>query len=152
MTTETPIFRDHPDARLRFFQAVGVELDADGFPILTGYVDTDNLSYVSVFCPYCQIWHHHGTGGAEAVAEHGISVGDGHREAHCTDPDSPFVPSGYVVKAVKFGNKSDETTRPTGCLVCGKRLRKQAWVPRRPYHARCRDEFIARYTTASEEQ
>jgi hypothetical protein len=33
-------------------------------------------------CRYCHEWHYHG-------------VGEGHREAHCTNPASPYCITGY---------------------------------------------------------
>jgi len=38
-----------------------------------------------VECPYCKIYHFHGPR-------------DGHREAHCTDVDSPFFATGYNIQ------------------------------------------------------
>ena len=35
-----------------------------------------------VWCRYCKVSHHHGPG-------------EGHREAHCNDPRSPYWKTGY---------------------------------------------------------
>jgi hypothetical protein len=40
-----------------------------------------------VQCPHCEREHRHGTGA-------------GHRQAHCTRPDSPYRLSGYLLKVV----------------------------------------------------
>jgi len=37
------------------------------------------------FCPSCKELHRHG-------------YGEGHRGAHCTNPNSPFLESGYILK------------------------------------------------------
>ena len=35
-----------------------------------------------VWCAHCSVWHLHG-------------AGEGHREAHCIGPDSPYWQTGY---------------------------------------------------------
>ena len=41
--------------------------------------------YLKVWCHYCKKYHLHGHG-------------EGHRTAHCPDPDSPFYRTGYILK------------------------------------------------------
>lgn len=57
---------------------------------------------LSVWCPFCKCWHHHG-------------AGEGHRVAHCTNLDSPFRESGYIVKRVK---PPGEGSKRIGILLC----------------------------------
>jgi len=37
------------------------------------------------WCPFCRKYHRHGRG-------------DGHRAAHCTNPDSPYNETGYIIR------------------------------------------------------
>ncbi|CKH71747.1 Uncharacterised protein [Streptococcus pneumoniae] len=41
---------------------------------------------------YCRKFHHHGTG-------------EGHRDAHCFEEDSPYIRTGYVLKKMKLSGK-----------------------------------------------
>jgi hypothetical protein len=42
------------------------------------------ISYLQIafYCPYCKSVHRHG-------------IGNGHRAAHCNNPESPFIKTGY---------------------------------------------------------
>lgn len=132
---------DHPEARAAFFREHDVET-RDGIAVLRGFVSTENLVHVCVWCPYCQVFHLHGTGGAEVVAKEGVKAGDGHRVAHCIDDDSPFRRGGYYVEADRFGSKREFHLRRPKCHVCGRGLPK---YHRTPYHDKCREEFAQRY-------
>lgn len=46
-------------------------------------IDEDIVRY-RVWCDQCADWHYHGPR-------------DGHRECHCTDPDSLYHRSGYIL-------------------------------------------------------
>ncbi|MBT9146547.1 MAG: hypothetical protein DDT32_00281 [Syntrophomonadaceae bacterium] len=48
----------------------------------------DEEGNLSVWCPHCTQWHHHGQG-------------DGHRLAHCHKPGSPFKGIGYTLRHVQ---------------------------------------------------
>lgn len=51
-------------------------------PTLTAHkVEVDGVTYFRVWCDHCQQWHYHGPR-------------DGHREAHCRDPESPYWRTG----------------------------------------------------------
>jgi hypothetical protein len=57
-----------------------VELEA---PVLPAYEKVvQGVTKWVVWCKYCGRWHSHG-------------AAEGHREAHCHDPCSPFWKSGY---------------------------------------------------------
>jgi hypothetical protein len=43
-------------------------------------------------CPFCREYHVHGSGAAGKEIE-------GHRVAHCHEPTSPFLETGYILKA-----------------------------------------------------
>lgn len=58
-------------------------------PILLAFPDRNNNLHA--WCPYCVTFHHHGKG-------------EGHRVAHCTNTDSPFKKTGYILK---IGSKDD---------------------------------------------
>ena len=56
-------------------------------PTLTAeliYIDGFIQRY-RVYCQHCEKWHHHGSG-------------IGHREAHCTNSDSPYHKTGYNIQ------------------------------------------------------
>lgn len=59
-------------------------------PVLLAIV-RDDKGNLSAWCPYCG-WHHHGTD-------------EGHRVAHCIDPDSPFITTGYILQKAKLNGK-----------------------------------------------
>lgn len=54
------------------------------YPILLGY-QVPNRTEWACWCPYCFKWHFHGE----------VS---GHRVAHCDNPHSPLLKTGYYVK------------------------------------------------------
>jgi hypothetical protein len=57
-----------------------VDLDA---PVLPAYERVvEGVMNWAVWCAHCEKWHFHGPA-------------DGHREAHCTDPASPYWKTGY---------------------------------------------------------
>lgn len=57
-----------------------IDLDA---PTLPAYeAELDGSLYWLVWCRHCEVWHRHGPA-------------EGHREAHCTDPSSPYWQTGY---------------------------------------------------------
>ncbi|MGN1299340.1 MAG: hypothetical protein ACI4UE_05105 [Candidatus Scatovivens sp.] len=47
---------------------------------------TENENQCSFWCPYCKKYHYHG-----------IPL-EGHRTAHCTNKNSPFRETGYILK------------------------------------------------------
>ena len=57
-----------------------IDLDAPTLSAFDTFVD--GSTYWLVWCEHCQIWHRHGPA-------------EGHREAHCTDQDSPYWETGY---------------------------------------------------------
>lgn len=52
------------------------------FPIMLGF---EKEGLLAVWCPFCADFHYH-------------TDGEGHRVAHCKNPNSPFHISGYIVK------------------------------------------------------
>lgn len=84
-------------------------------PILLAITDSDG--HLSAWCPFCAKMHRHGSG-------------EGHRVAHCADPESPYKKSGYVLrdvtkwlsKLLPTENVKPETVRkPQRQKPCGKR-------------------------------
>ncbi|RXJ15193.1 hypothetical protein ETJ91_22615 [Bacillus albus] len=59
-------------------------------------IERDEKGNLSTWCQYCRKFHHHG-------------IGEGHRDAHCIEEDSPYTRTGYVLKKMKLGSK--EITR-----------------------------------------
>jgi hypothetical protein len=55
-------------------------------------IERDEKGNLSTWCQYCRKFHHHGTG-------------EGHRDAHCFEEDSPYIRTGYVLKKMKLGGK-----------------------------------------------
>ena len=55
-----------------------------------------------VWCAHCRRWHSHGRG-------NGGSDGDGHRAAHCIEPESPYSRTGYALRHA--GPATDEMRR-----------------------------------------
>jgi hypothetical protein len=65
----------------------------DLIPTLKGFVKKDPAGdLIFVWCPYCKALHRHGYEDGDPRMKH-------HREAHCTNPDSPFKKTGYYIKA-----------------------------------------------------
>jgi hypothetical protein len=56
----------------------------------TGKDRCDRRRCVRFFCDYCKQYHRHGVPG-------GLSENE-HRLAHCTNPDSPYRKTGYILK------------------------------------------------------
>lgn len=55
-------------------------------PTLDAYsINVDGSRYWIVYCEHCRIWHRHGPM-------------EGHRIAHCTDPESPWYNCGYELR------------------------------------------------------
>lgn len=79
----------------------------DSMPVLSGARSEDGV-HIIVWCHYCNRDHTHGrhAGGSLDCAFDGyrgrctcpVGAGDGHRVAHCSDPDSPYRETGYIVK------------------------------------------------------
>lgn len=64
-------------------------MEAD-LPILDAYeAFLDGSRYWLVRCEYCRTWHRHGPA-------------EGHREAHCIDPNSPYYKRGYIIRLAGF--------------------------------------------------
>lgn len=47
---------------------------------------SQNQKQYIFWCPFCNRFHYHG------------SASLGHRTAHCTNPDSPYKKTGYILK------------------------------------------------------
>lgn len=47
---------------------------------------TENQKQYIFWCPYCNCFHSHG------------AIALGHRTAHCTNKNSPFRETGYILK------------------------------------------------------
>jgi hypothetical protein len=61
-------------------QVACIDLDAPTLP--AERIKVHSVVRWRVWCRHCAAWHYHGPG-------------EGHREAHCTDPASPYWRSGY---------------------------------------------------------
>lgn len=57
------------------------------YPVLQAF-ERNQYGHLSVWCPYCKIFHNHG-------------AGEGHRIAHCNS-DSPFKETGYIIKKIVY--------------------------------------------------
>ncbi|SEF46611.1 hypothetical protein SAMN04487919_101274 [Bacillus sp. ok061] len=55
-------------------------------------IERDEKGNLSTWCQYCRKFHHHGTG-------------EGHRDAHCFEEDSPYIRTGYVLKKMKLSGR-----------------------------------------------
>lgn len=75
-------------------------------PILSAYRTQDGTQ-LKVWCAFCKSWHFHGVVGPATGA------GNGHRAAHCHQPDSPYGLIGYSLKEVPAGieRKHDRARR-----------------------------------------
>lgn len=83
-----------------------VHLDWDNKPVLCGRAEGQ---YVIVWCPFCKRDHSHGRHEPGTGCRFDpmrpdkfrcacpAGTGDGHRVAHCDNPDSPFSNSGYII-------------------------------------------------------
>lgn len=56
-------------------------------------IEIGKNGYLSVWCPFCVQMHHHGQE-------------EGHVVSHCTNEDSPFNKTGYIVKKKKIKGKN----------------------------------------------
>ena len=76
-------------------------------PILIG-PPTYNGSGINVWCPHCKRDHNHGRHDPDTGCRYdhwnqrGVctcppGTGDGHRTAHCHNPQSPYADTGYIV-------------------------------------------------------
>jgi hypothetical protein len=82
-------------------------------PVLDAH-RSDDGTQLSVWCEFCKRDHWHGrhdpaTGGTaydnRRMRFRGdctcpVGTGDGHRVAHCHNPDSPYADTGYVLREV----------------------------------------------------
>ena len=59
-----------------------LDLDAPTLPAHELVNEETGVVQWTVWCKHCREWHSHG-------------AGEGHREAHCTEPGSPYLVSGY---------------------------------------------------------
>lgn len=57
-------------------------------PTLQGF-ERNKEGMLSAWCPFCKKFHHHG-------------IGEGHRIAHCSNEESPFNQTGYVIKQIVY--------------------------------------------------
>jgi hypothetical protein len=79
-----------PDGSLTPADVAPLGMDDRGLPILPAYLyawhGLDTLTYdLVVWCVHCGKWHRH-------------AWGDGHKAAHCLDPQ--HYPAGYVLQMV----------------------------------------------------
>lgn len=58
------------------------EASLDGAPVLRA--EQTKGGGLRAWCPFCELYHHHGSG-------------SGHRVAHCRDARSPYKRTGYVL-------------------------------------------------------
>lgn len=58
--------------------------DKNGIPIVQAEPRGDFEGGLKVYCDFCKTYHLHGRG-------------EGHREAHCNDPTSPYRKTGYIL-------------------------------------------------------
>ena len=62
------------------------EYDARGYPVVDAVLGECG-GCLSFYCPYCRHRHFHG-------------LPEGHRVAHCSNPNSPFRERGYFLRQV----------------------------------------------------
>ncbi|KFL77121.1 hypothetical protein FO497_11980 [Bacillus cereus ATCC 10876] len=55
-------------------------------------IERDAAGNLSTWCEACECFHNHGTG-------------EGHRQSHCSNEDSPYIYTGYILKKMKLGGK-----------------------------------------------
>lgn len=55
------------------------------YPVIKCLPRDDFFGGMMFWCPFCKKWHRHG-------------IGAGHRVAHCTNPNSPYSGTGYIIK------------------------------------------------------
>lgn len=66
----------------------------DKIPIIWAEPRIDSTSGLKFYCMYCKREHLHGKG-------------EGHRIAHCTDVESPYYQTGYILRVRNAGTKQD---------------------------------------------
>ncbi|WP_235856736.1 hypothetical protein [Niallia taxi] len=54
------------------------------YPVLEAF-ERNERGDLSVYCTFCKVFHHH-------------SSDDGHKSAHCTNDESPYLKTGYIIK------------------------------------------------------
>ena len=59
-----------------------IDLNAPTLPAREIVNEETGVVKWTVWCRYCKAWHYHGQG-------------EGHREAHCSEPGSVYLNSGY---------------------------------------------------------
>ena len=64
-----------------------------GPPTLNAFRTSDGVQ-LAIWCVHCKCLHFHGAVGPMT------GEGSGHRGAHCTDPRSPYLATGYIVREV----------------------------------------------------
>ena len=64
-------------------------------PIIDAYRSEDGVHLV-FYCQACWRNHYHGSGGPEKP----FGFGNGHRVAHCHNPDSSYGDTGYILREV----------------------------------------------------
>jgi len=57
------------------------------YPVIKALPRLDLEGGLMFWCPFCQKWHLHGKG-------------TGHRVAHCTNLESPFNETGYILEPI----------------------------------------------------
>ncbi|MFJ8531612.1 hypothetical protein [Bacillus sp. NPDC094106] len=55
-------------------------------------IERDAAGNLSTWCSACDCFHHHG-------------ASEGHRVSHCTNENSPYIHTGYVLKKMKLSGK-----------------------------------------------
>lgn len=71
---------------LRFaLQTLGIQHSE--IPVIKALPRPDFKEGLMFWCPFCKEWHRHGKG-------------KGHRHAHCTNPDSPYNITGYILEPI----------------------------------------------------
>ena len=65
-----------------------IDLNAPTLPAVQVRNRRSGAMHWRVWCRHCGAWHYHG-------------VGEGHREAHCTNPASRYNKTGYNLALVR---------------------------------------------------
>ncbi len=64
-----------------------------GPPTFAAFRTADGVC-LAFFCDWCERLHYHGACGPE------WGQGTGHRAAHCDNPASPYLATGYIIREV----------------------------------------------------
>lgn len=122
-----PDAKEFSDAQLRLLFALDPEVidieERDGkiYPVVRAY---DNMSrQLCFFCIHCNDYHYHGRGGPEAPFQLGRGGNAGHRVAHCTAGNSPFLQRGYILDVVEKKEEMPKHKKRRGnfrCDNCGR--------------------------------